>query len=265
MTEKGKAAVVAATLKAPRKFQCGDFVARKEPREDNPNASSFHLYKIVEVPLEHDDVSSDDRIRCQWFEPVESEHNRFRMTDKIWDGDTYTAKTMMWVDPDMAKVISGRIRNKSKCEVDIDLDTYCNTYFEATETEVPEIEVEEEDNVNDIDWTSLNLVLSRLPMFVETKSMLEEIMEKSGHILLLSSKYHAEVAGQGVEYCFGQTKWWYKKHNVAGTTDSLRDLSRRAFDKEVVTIAIYHARKFAQRARDYQRVYVPCRCQGFGS
>ena len=56
MTEKGKAAVVAATLKAPRKFQCDDLVARKEPREDNSDASSFHLYNIVEVPLEHDDV-----------------------------------------------------------------------------------------------------------------------------------------------------------------------------------------------------------------
>ena len=78
-------------------------------------------------------------------------------------------------------------------------------------------------------------------------------MEKSGHILLLSSKYHAEVAGQGVEYCFGRTKWWYKKHNVAGTANSLRDLPRRAFDKEVVTID--HARKFARKARDYQRVY----------
>ena len=46
---------------------------------------------------------------AQWFEPVESEHNRFQMTDKIWDDDTYTAKTMVWVDPDMAKIISGRI------------------------------------------------------------------------------------------------------------------------------------------------------------
>ena len=62
MIEKGKSAVVAATRKAPRKFQCGDLVARKDPREDNPDASAYHLYKVVEVPLEHDDVSSNDRI-----------------------------------------------------------------------------------------------------------------------------------------------------------------------------------------------------------
>ena len=31
--------------------------------------------------------------------------------------------------------------------------------------------------------------------------MLEEIMEKSGHTLVLSSKYHAEVVRQGIE-CF---------------------------------------------------------------
>ena len=62
MTEKGKSAVVAATLKAPRKCQCGDLVAHKEPKEDNPDASAYHLYKVVEVPLEHDDVSSNGRI-----------------------------------------------------------------------------------------------------------------------------------------------------------------------------------------------------------
>ena len=72
MTEKGKTTVVAATLKALRKFQCGDRVACKEPREDSPHASNFHLYKVFEVPLEHHDVSSDDRIKYQWFERINS-------------------------------------------------------------------------------------------------------------------------------------------------------------------------------------------------
>ena len=127
---------------------------------------------------------------------------------------------------------------------------YCNTYFDATNSEAPELELEEEESVNTIDSTSLNSVLAHLPIFLETKPMLEDIVEKSGHILLLSSKYHAEVAGQGIEYCFGRTKWWYKKHNVSGTTDSLKELSQRVFDKEIVTID--HAQKFARKAWDYQ-------------
>ena len=103
-----------------------------------------------------------------------------------------------------------------------------------------------------VDPTSLNSVLGNIPMFANTKSMLEEIMDNSGHILLLSSKYHAEIAGQGIEYCFGRSKWWFKKHN-RGSTEALRQLSREAFDNGVVTVD--HARKFARKVRDYMRVY----------
>ena len=175
------------------------------------------------------------------------------MTNNILDNDTYTANTMMWVDPSMVQVTSGKIRNKSKCELEFDLNAYCNTYFEERDDNATESETEEEENDNVIDLTSLDSVLGRLPMFHETKSMLEAIVENSDHKLLLSSKYHAEVAGQGIEYCFGRTKWWYKKYNVAGSAASLRDLSRKAFESSVVTKD--HARKFARKARDYQRIY----------
>ena len=63
---------------------------------------------------------------------------------------------------------------------------YCNTYFDATDSEAPKLELEEEESVNTIDSTSLNSVLAHLSMFLETKSMLEEIVEKSSHILLTS-------------------------------------------------------------------------------
>ena len=82
--------------------------------------------------------------------------------------------------------------------------------------------------------------------------MLEEIVEKSGHILLLSSKYHAEVAGQGIEYWFGRPMWWYKKNNP-GSTVALRELLRKAFGPTIVTVD--HVHKIARKARDYQRVY----------
>ena len=73
------------------------------------------------------------------------------------------------------------------------------------------------------------------------------------HKFLLSSKYLAEVAGQGIEYCFGRAKWWYKKYNVGGTDGLLRELSRNASDSTIVTKD--HVRKFARKARDYQQIY----------
>ena len=57
-----------------------------------------------------------------------------------------------------------------------------------------------------VDSSSLNNVLGRLPMFLNTKSMLEEKLERNGHILLLLEKYHSECTGQGIEYCFGRCK-----------------------------------------------------------
>ena len=116
------------------------------------------------------------------------------MTKTIWDDETYTANAMMWVDPGVVQVLSGGIKNKSKCEVAIDLVDYCNTHYEAPDEQAPETE-EGEGNESTVDRTSLNSVLENLPMFRDTKSMLEELCEERGHILLLSSKYHAKVAG----------------------------------------------------------------------
>ena len=104
----------------------------------------------------------------------------------------------------------------------------------------------------EIDRTSLNAVLGSLPMFLNVKSKLEELVEKAGHILLFSSKYHAECAGQGIEYCFGRAKWWFRKYNRRSTT-GLREDSKRAFESSVLTIS--HVRKYARKNRDYHRVY----------
>ena len=76
--------------------------------------------------------------------------------------------------------------------------------------------------------------------------------EEAGHILLLSAKYHAEPAGQGVEYCFGRAKWWFKKHNRESTV-ALKELLASAFSHDVVSVD--HVQKFACKNRDYHRVY----------
>ena len=95
-------------------------------------------------------------------------------------------------------------------------------------------------------------VAKQLPDFQNVRSMLQELVEEAGHILQLSPKYHAELAGQGIEYDFGRAKWWYRAHN-SGSTAGLKTKSEESFRPEVATMR--HTSNFARRARDYQREY----------
>ena len=99
---------------------------------------------------------------------------------------------------------------------------------------------------------SMEALACRLPDFKNVRSMLQVLVEDRGHILQLSSKYHAELAVQGVEHCFGRCKWWFRTHN-SHSTKGLREISMQSFGPSVVTLQ--HARKFARRARDYMRAY----------
>ena len=120
MTEKGKAKAVRACLAVPTKFQSGDLIARLEEDE-------YNLYKVVEVPLAHASTRSEtDRIKCQWFEPLEKggsargEGERvLSLTPEIWDQESFMANTMMWVDPLTVKVVSGKLNNKINVSVGV--------------------------------------------------------------------------------------------------------------------------------------------------
>ena len=73
-----------------------------------------------------------------------------------------------------------------------------------------------------------------------------------GHLLELSSKYHAECAGDGVEYLFGKSKYWYRSHH-RDTQDGLMNDSMASFAPEVLHLPFVRA--CAARARRYQRTY----------
>jgi hypothetical protein len=68
----------------------------------------------------------------------------------------------------------------------------------------------------------------------------------------LSSKYHAECAGDGVEYLFGKSKYWYRSHH-RDTQDGLMNDSMASFAPEVLDLPFVRA--CAARARRYQRTY----------
>ena len=103
-----------------------------------------------------------------------------------------------------------------------------------------------------VDPTSVNSVLQNLPCYKKVKSMLHELVEKRGHLLELSSKYHAECAGDGVEYIFGKCKYWYRSHH-RHSTDGLVNDSLASFDPDVLPMSFIRA--CSSRSRRYMRVY----------
>ena len=48
---------------------------------------------------------------------------------------------------------------------------------------------------SEIDTTILNGVLCHLPLFLSEKSVFVTMTEEAGHILFLSTKYHAKASG----------------------------------------------------------------------
>jgi hypothetical protein len=266
-------------------------VARREPKDGGGYHNTLYKVVEVPLG-HTEASSSDDVLTLQWFSPTTEDAGKdggsvkFKLQPREWgnttnkdnfDG-TFTANTMAWVDPTAVTVTKGKISNKKTCELELELDEYCTAYHkmslsvEALEDGNEEKELDggghnilEDDSGDEsdgggkqkdapvtIDRSSLNAVLGSLPMFLNTKSMLEELLEEHEHILLLSAKYHAECAGQGIEYCFGRCKWWFKKHN-RGSTAALKQLSAKSFSHDVVSVD--HCRKFARKNRDYHRVY----------
>ena len=135
---------------------------------------------------------------------------------------------MAWVDSTVFTVTAGKLSNKTTLTVELDVDAYYSSHVrflqgdgkaggggdggggEGGGEDDDESETGDEDAVavkaaaaatlahNAIDKSSLNDVLSRLPIFLSAKSKLVTIAEDKGHILILSAKYHAEAAGQGI-------------------------------------------------------------------
>jgi len=93
-------------------------------------------------------------------------------------------------------------------------------------------------------------VLSRCLDFVEEKTALETLLLDRGHLLIMSPKGHPELAGLGVEYCWGKSKRDYRQLNDC--------VPRHLHDNIVKSFAcldVARCRRFARRSREYKRAY----------
>jgi len=102
---------------------------------------------------------------------------------------------------------------------------------------------------------SLRHMMGKCTDFAEEVSQLEAIGKKLGCSVIITTKYHAEYAGEGIEYSWGLAKCFYrrqplskkkKKANFFALVDQC--LSQELLTKDMV-------RKFSKRARDYMLAY----------
>ena len=231
------------------------------------------LYKITKVSRNHEWVGDEWPISCQMFDQYVDDDdisppNTHVLTGKVWHD--FPACTLSSVDtaatPNPVNVLRGagikECWKAGSLVLQFDLPSYHAAQVAeaasllaaaAAGDEPPELEEDEdaEPPLKVFNPSSMEDVAMRMPDFT-VKSMLEVLVLRGGHILELSPKFHAELAGQGVEYDFGRCKWWFRKYN-SHSTAGLREKSLMSFGADVVTLA--HTRKFARRARDYERAY----------
>jgi hypothetical protein len=238
---------------AATRWKVGDLVLRLE--EDDRGEDMFVLYKVTAVPRGHKDVASQDLISCQMFKSSEDGPGAplHILTDMFWHD--FISDQLTSIEIKEVEIVQGSINGRTLSEkgglrVRFDPATYYAQRAKegqiAPDAEILEASVKIHPN-------SMEGVMTRLPEFqIPVKSLLQELLEANGHLLLLSPKYHAELAGVGIEYCFGRVKWWFRNKNTM-STESLKSKSLQSFGSDVVTV--YHVRKFARRARDYMRAY----------
>ena len=96
-------------------------------------------------------------------------------------------------------------------------------------------------------------VLGQQPDFMAEKCALQLMIEKRGHIFLKSPPCHPELAGQGIEYCWGYTSTVFRTINDC-TAAHLESNVAKALSKEYLTMS--RVWKYQRRTRDYMRMYI---------
>ena len=112
-----------------------------------------------------------------------------------------------------------------------------------------------DDMDNRIEKTNLSILLTNCSDFADEESLLQLNIRLVGAVCIHSPKYHCEIAGEGIEYSWGNSKAKYRRIKVKDkkTAEQFRNqvgkcLSRDYLDAERI-------RKNSRRAREYMVAY----------
>ena len=96
-------------------------------------------------------------------------------------------------------------------------------------------------------------VLADCPDFANEKSALQKLVESRGHILLIGVKCHPEIAGCGVEYSWGKSKYHYRGHHTVNKGDFKKEM-QDSLSLEVLPLE--RIWKYDSRAQSYRTMYL---------
>jgi hypothetical protein len=104
--------------------------------------------------------------------------------------------------------------------------------------------------------------------FRNQPTVIERDVLAAGHLLIASPRYHPEMAGGGIEYCWGKAKWCFRRH--------VNDLEGKNLERNILIalgdrpyrmhgqadgewcaapLPVQRVRKFARRARTYRMLF----------
>ena len=99
----------------------------------------------------------------------------------------------------------------------------------------------------------IDLVLTACKDFMDEKTLVEDFVESKGHLYRRSPKGTPELAGVGVEYCFGKSKQHFCRENDTFSKKPLEDKIKDSISEAVLPLG--RIMKYARRTRSYIRVY----------
>jgi hypothetical protein len=102
------------------------------------------------------------------------------------------------------------------------------------------------------DHLDMKRVLGKQPDFIAEKCALQQIIEGRGHIFLPSVACHPEMAGKGIEYCWGYGESTFRKINDK-SVKNLESNARNSMSAEHLPLEWIW--KY-ERRRDYMRMYL---------
>jgi len=91
--------------------------------------------------------------------------------------------------------------------------------------------------------------------FVNETSQLEHVGNSLGMRVIITTKYHAEYAGEGIEYSWGYSKSAYRRNPLSAKKgkDQFYALVDKCISRDLITVDM--VRKFSKRARGYMLAY----------
>ena len=112
-----------------------------------------------------------------------------------------------------------------------------------------------DDNNDLVEELSMEHIMANCLDFANEKSQLEFVCEQLGARALFTTKYHAEMAGEGVEYSWAHSKNTYRGVSLSkkkGKTNFTATV-KSCIARELLTTELI--RKFSRRARAYMLAY----------